>query len=394
MPAVNHAILRWAREAAGLTLESAQAQLGIAPGSLAAIERGERPPSRPQLLRMAKTYRRPLLTFYLAVPPRKGERGQDFRTLPDRLVIDDEVNVDVLVRDLKARQGLVRAALLEDDDAKVLTFIGSMTRDAGAQAVADSIRSTIDFDLDAFRRCSSPEDAFGYLRARVEDVGIFVVLVGNLGSHHTEIPVEVFRGFAIADDVAPLVAINDGDARSAWSFTLLHEVAHLWLGTTGISGARAERQIERFCNEVAAQILLPAGEAATFDVDGSLPVEQLIEVIAGLAAPRRLSQSMVAYRLLLLGRITEAQWDGVQIRLRQMWNEQRKASKRRARESGAGPSYYVVRQHRLGPALLRFARQGLESGALTPTKAAKVLGVKPRAVYPLLAAGRARKAGR
>jgi transcriptional regulator with XRE-family HTH domain len=89
MPSVNPEILRWARETAGLSLEDAAAKLslggarGLAPEQrLAAYEIGEHEPSRPLLVRMAKQYRRPLLTFYLTKPPRLGERGEDYRTLP------------------------------------------------------------------------------------------------------------------------------------------------------------------------------------------------------------------------------------------------------------------------------------------------------------------------
>ena len=86
-------------------------------------------------------------------------------------------------------------------------------------------------DLNAAEYYAQPnaEDAFRLLRSRTEDAGVFVLLKGDLGSHHTAIDVEVFRGLAIADDVAPFVVINDNDSRAAWSFTLLHELTHLLL---------------------------------------------------------------------------------------------------------------------------------------------------------------------
>lgn len=91
MPAVNPDILKWARETAGLSLDEAADKLGIrvargipASERLAAYEHGYRAPSRPLLLRMAKVYRRSLLTFYLSAAPRKGDRGEDFRSVPNR----------------------------------------------------------------------------------------------------------------------------------------------------------------------------------------------------------------------------------------------------------------------------------------------------------------------
>jgi len=91
MPKVSHEILSWARETAGLSLGEAVDKLGILPRSgvsavdrLAAIEAGKVEPTRPLLLKMAHHYRRPLVTFYMSAPPRKGDRGEDFRNVPDR----------------------------------------------------------------------------------------------------------------------------------------------------------------------------------------------------------------------------------------------------------------------------------------------------------------------
>ncbi len=93
--------------------------------------------------------------------------------------------------------------------------------------------------------------------------GIFVLLIGNLGSHHTALDVELFRGFALSDKVAPFVVIaNDQDSEQAWSFTLLHELAHIWLGQTGVSSGRPTSAIETFCNDVAGRVLLPSDEIA------------------------------------------------------------------------------------------------------------------------------------
>jgi len=184
---------------------------------------------------MAKTYRRSLLTFYLAEPPRKGDRGNDFRSLPQQHTIEEPL-VDALVRDVRTRQSIMRSALEDDEDSHPLSFIGSMQMTDGVDALAASISGTIGFDLAEFRAQASVDDAFAYIRGKAETAGVFVLLIGNLGNHHTDVEVAAFRGFALADTLAPFVVVNDHDAHSAWSFTLIHELAHLWLGQTGISG--------------------------------------------------------------------------------------------------------------------------------------------------------------
>jgi Zn-dependent peptidase ImmA (M78 family) len=339
-------------------------------------------PTRTQLLKMAQHYRRPLVTFYMSAPPRKGDRGEDFRNVPDRHT-NAEALVDALVRDIRVRQNMVRAVLVDDEEAKPLPFIGSMTMGDGVGAVLASIRQNIRIDLSEFRAQASPESAFALLRSRVEAAGVFVLLMGNLGSHHSAIDVEAFRGFALADDIAPFVVLNDQDARSAWSFTLIHELAHLWLGTTGVSGVFADAQIERFCNDVAGSFLLPANELSLVGVDLKTDVETAARRIGEFAEGRHLSRSMVAYSLLRAGSLTDKTWRTLAGRFQTQWRQSRDA-KRDSQKDASGPSYYVVRRHRLGSALLNFVSRNMSDGALTPTKASQVLGVKPRSVAPLL----------
>ena len=268
MPELNPEVMRWARETAGLTPEQAAQKLGINPAHglaavdrLAVLESGTATPSRPMLVKMAKRYRRPLLAFYLAEPPSKGSRGEDFRRLPEPLTQDEEALVYALVRDLQARQSLLKASLEAAGEARPLPFIGSMTQQQGVSAVAAAIQQTLGFDREAFRAQPHPKDAFAYLRSLTEASGIFVLLAENLGSWHTTLSLDAFRGLALADPVAPFVAVNANDSLSAWSFTLLHELAHLWLGAPGLSGGYTNTTLERFCNDTASH-LLPKAETS------------------------------------------------------------------------------------------------------------------------------------
>ena len=293
MPPVNPEILRWARETAGLTLEDASHKLGIqiARGvspvdRLNALETGDVEPTRPLLLKMAKQYHRPLIVFYMEKPPRKGNRGQDFRTLPDSTTKVANALVDALIRDVQVRQSILRAALEDEEDIQALPYIGSMNISDGVDSLVESIRRTIGFDLDTFRRQPTSEDAFKYLRAKAEDAGVFVLLIGDLGSHHTAFDLEVFRGFALSDEIAPFVVINDRDSRAAWSFTLVHELTHIWLGQTGISNAYSDLDIERFCNKVASDVLLPETDLASLDLRYIFDFEEMTSAISEFASDR------------------------------------------------------------------------------------------------------------
>src|SRR5579872_71098 len=300
---LNPKILSWARETAGLSLPQAAQAVGIKESRgrsggerLAALEAGDEEPSRSQLVRMARVYRRSLLVFYLDQQPTKGDRGQDFRTMPGSDPPLYDATLDALIRDVRGRQRIMRS-LREDAESEHLKFVGSANINLPAEALAENIVQEIEFSLREFRSQDSIEDAFAYLRSRIEESGIFVLLLGNLGSHHTDISVETFRGYAIADEIAPVVVVNDHDAKSAWSFTALHEVAHLWLGTTGISGFRPELRIERYCNDVAGEILLPSREHGDLARLRLKPSALLIEDISRFANERKISRAMVAYKL-------------------------------------------------------------------------------------------------
>lgn len=383
MSGFNPEVFRWARESAGLTLGEAAKALHIKQDSLEAVESGGEP-SRPLLLRMTQVYRRSLLTFYLPTPPRKGNRGHDFRTVVPGQYVEAEVEIDVLIRDLLSRQSMVRAVLEADEEVKPVRFVGSASMDQGVDAVALAVQRALGFERAQFRGHATTEQAFSFLRTLAERVGVFVLLIGNLGSHHTAIPVGAFRGFAIADPLAPFVVINDQDAKTAWSFTLLHELAHLWLGETGVSGGFPEHRVEQFCNSVAAEILVPAAELAALTVSG-LSFDQQLELVSRQADQWNVSRLMVAYGLLRAGKIDHGNWQALDGKFREIWQAERAREKELARrKKTTGPTYYTLRRHRLGRAMLSFAAQALNTGTLTPSKAAQVLGVAPRSVFPLL----------
>lgn len=388
MSAIQPKILTWARDTAGLSLKDAARALGFTDARgrtgaqrLEALELGEDEPTRPVLLKMSKTYHRPLLVFYLAEPPKTGDRGQDFRTLPGHDKFDPDL--DALVRDIKARQGLIRS-MLEDDQAEPLEFVSSATTELSAPKLAARMAERLDFSLATYRAARTADDAFTYLRETIEASGVSVLLLGNLGSHHTNIPVQVFRGFALADNIAPLIVINDQDAKAAWSFTALHELAHLWLGQTGISGTDSENRIERHCNDVAGEFLLPASELRQLVPVLKLGVATISERIGQFSETHRVSRAMVAYKLYRAGMIGKTTWVALDQFFKEEYLQFRQRQAEKNKNAEGGPNYYIVRRHRVGSALLRLVRRSLDEGTITYTKAGRVLGVKPRSVEPLL----------
>ena len=398
---INPAILAWARETAGLELDEAADRLGFvkptkaetAAQRLLAFESGERTPTRNQLLKFASVYRRPILAFYMKQPPLKGERGDDFRQTAGRVSRRDNSLLDALLRDIRARQEMVKSLLEDEEETRDLPFVGSAAIDQEADAVAASIAVTLEFDCQRQESRRGGADAlFKSLRERAESVGVFVLLVGDLGSYHTELSAEVFRGFAISDKVAPFVVINDKDAQAARSFTLVHELAHIWLNISGVSGAPSPERpqslhdrIERFCNDVAGALLLP---------DVALPEqsagphaedkESITDIIQALAHDWSVSEPMVAYRLHRVGLVETAMYQELVADYATRWRRHRRRQRELNRDNEGGPNRHVVMRSKLGNPLLDVVRRNVRDDNLTHTKAAKLLGVKVGSVEPLL----------
>ena len=224
MPKINPEMLKWAREAAELPLDIAARKIGIrttqtATGAekLARLESGEKEPSYKQLTSMADAYHRPLITFYLGKPPVIEDKGGDYRKLPADFSREENALLEALIRDVKARQGMIRSLLEDEEEAQPLPFVASMTRQDGVAAVAAAIQDQMDISLEGIRQCQDKGAVFSFVRTKAEAAGIFVLLAGDLGSHHSDIGVDIFRGYAIADPIAPFMVVNDNDSKGAFS---------------------------------------------------------------------------------------------------------------------------------------------------------------------------------
>ena len=397
MPKVNPAIMVWARETAGLTQEEAARKLGFRDSSqssavekLARIESGQKEPSRPQLIKMAGQYRRPLLTFYLSKPPQKSNRGVDFRTLPQSDHTPEEARLDALIREIRARQSMVHVIMEDEDEVEMLPYVGSHRIEDGRAAVLKSLQALLNVNTADYRAQRNASAAFNLLRRSAEEAGIFVLLKGDLGNYATALKTSVFRGFSIADEVAPFIVINDQDAKSAWSFTLMHEMVHLLLGHTGVSGDSAENEVEQFCNDVAGEVLLPAREMDRLALDDSDEISAIAERISAWANEFNVSRAMVAYKAYRSDLIPQETYNRLRDIFLQAWQEERKRRREQARKQKGGPNFYTVHRHRLGSRIIGLVEHMMAADALSTSKAAQILGVKPRQVHPLLDTGRSR----
>lgn len=383
---INPAVLRWAREQAGLSLDEAAQRAGIADTQkktagkrLEEWETGEETPARTQVANLAKTYFRPVLTFYMRAPPAQAEPIHDFRTLADQPVDEDGTLLQALVRRMRARQQEV-IELLNDEAEGVapLPFVGRFQTPTSPAVVAADIRQVLDFDFEAQRALRDRDALFRVLRQKAEEAGVFVLLQGDLGSYHTAIEPEAFRGIALADPIAPFVVINSNDATAARTFTLVHELAHIWVGSTGISnlspfaGREEAPNLEAFCNRVATEFLMP--KDIFLEVWGRVQVQGQRQSVEGLAKEFSISRAAAANRLWKLDQIDDDEWWGLYRTYQAEWQRHRE----RQRKSDGFVPYRVTKRSQLGSALIRTVLGAVDAGAITYTRASRILGVNAK----------------
>jgi len=255
--AVRPALLRWARERAGKTVDDLKARFP----KLNLWECGESQPTLKQVEGFAKVTYAPVGYLFLSEPPVERIPIPDFRTVNNRHIAHASPNLLEMVYLCQQRQAWYRefARSVRDEPQ---TFIGSARLDSSIEATAESMRETLRFDLDARRDCPTWTEALRHFIAQADALGVLVMCSGVvLNNNRRRLDPDEFRGFALADDLAPLVFINGADTKAAQMFTLAHELAHLWLGQSALSDASLsvlpDNTVENWSNRVAAELLVP-----------------------------------------------------------------------------------------------------------------------------------------
>lgn len=254
---VRPELLRWALGRAGLEAEALAKRFP----QLRLWEQEEGRPTFKQLQAFAKATHTPLGYFFLPTPPAEELPIPDFRTFRDELITRPSSDLLETIYICQQRQDWYRE-FMQSSGEDPIGFVGSVNERSSVTAVADSIRTTLDFGIEERRQCPTWIEALRSFIHRAEAAGILVMVNSVVGNNtHRNLNPEEFRGFALIDEFAPLVFINGADTKAAQMFTLAHEIAHIWIGTSALSDAalnrRSSHATERWCNQVAAEFLVP-----------------------------------------------------------------------------------------------------------------------------------------
>jgi Zn-dependent peptidase ImmA (M78 family) len=337
---VRPALVRWARERAGLELTELEARFP----RIAEWERGETKPTLKQLETFAKVTRTPTGYLFLEVPPVEVVPIPDFRTMGNVAVPRPSPDLLETIYICQQRQEWYRDFVRSTGEDAV-PVVGSVNLKVDVIAAAEVMRNALGFDIERRRKQPTWSEALREFIGQADGLGILVMCSGIVGSNtHRGLDPEEFRGFAIADPLAPLVFINGADTRSAQMFTLAHELAHIWLGQTALSDANARslpsHDIERWCNRVAAELLVPLEALRrTFDPDATLETE-----VSRLARRFKVSTLVVLRRIHDVGALTwEELWEAYDREVERLLKIPR----------GSGGNFYLTLPARVSK---RFAR--------------------------------------
>ena len=224
-------------------------------------ESGAALPTLKQLERLASATHAPVRYFFLAEPPDEPLPIPDLRTVGSMSVKKPSPNMLSTVYMCQQRQDWYREFASAEGSAP-LPFIGSETTASDTGRVAALIRRALNFDATTQAALPTWSEALRHLIESADGLGVLVMVNGIVGNNtHRKLNPDEFRGFALVDDLAPLVFINGADTKAAQMFTLAHELAHLWLGQSAVSDSAPNTLsswgIEAWCNGVAAEVLVP-----------------------------------------------------------------------------------------------------------------------------------------
>jgi Zn-dependent peptidase ImmA (M78 family) len=244
--------------------------------------------------------------------------------------------------------------------------------------------------LDRFVLRDAPtlEDAFLVMKQSMESLGIAVMISGHVSFHHAIMPARLYRSFSVIDPMLPVISINENLPLADWLFTVIHEMAHLLIGESGVEGLELndpdEKRIEMLCDDVAAEFLLPLADLQRLNI-ATLAQSLQLERITEAASALKVSPQLLAFRLFKAGLLSETVWRELFESMDVLWRQNFKVNREYVHEKLHAITEYDIRCLRIGPVLLSLTQHALVTRAISATEAGKVLGIQARKVAALLA---------
>ena len=305
---------------------------------------GETKPTLKQAEDFAKTVHVPIGYLFLTTPPAEPIPIPDFRTVGNQHIPKPSPDLlDTIYICQQRQEWFQEYVRMAGEDP--YPFVGAASLTDNIEATATSMRNALGFDVATRRTMHTWEEALRKFIEQADDSGVLVMVNGVVGNNnHRRLDPEEFRGFALADPLAPLVFLNGADTKSGQMFTLAHELAHIWIGQSALSDIEpigtSSYQVETWCNQVAAEMLVPMAELA----QEYRRANRLEDEILRLARVFKVSTLVVLRRVYDAGHLSQrVYWDAYHEELDRLL----------AIPRGSGGNFYFTQAARVSK---RFAR--------------------------------------
>lgn len=325
-------------------------------------------PTLRQLEKLAKATATPLGYFFLSEPPEDRLPIPYFRTLREQSTPQPSPDLLETVQMMERRQAWMREYLIELGQ-EPLSFVRSARLTDQPQRIANEMRRTLGIDQKWAAEQPTWVAALRELQSRMEQAGILVVvnsIVGN-NTYRKLDPVE-FRGFVLVDEYAPLVFVNGSDGRAARMFTLAHELAHVWFGSSAAFDLRdmqpADDAREKACDRLAAEFLVPERELSRLWPS----VQRSLDRFEQVARQFKVSQLVAVRRALDLGLATRADF-------LDFFRAYQEADRRTAAKKLEGGDFYANQSLRIGSRFAEAVVCAVREGRLLYSEAYRLTGL-------------------
>lgn len=369
---INPRILEWARKRSGQSIEDVAAAFGKDSSTIQEWESGQSAPTYVQLEKLAySVYKRPIAIFFFPDIPDEIDPKQSFRTLPGTEIEELGADARHKVREARAMQlSLSELANGSNPSPQQLLKDISVKASESASSIAEKIREYLAISLSDQKGWKSIEDALKTWRAAVEDKGIFVFKDSFKQK-------DVF-GLSLYDEEFPLILINNSNAQTRQIFTLFHELAHLLVHESGITKQDDSyidklhghsRQVEVFCNRLAAELLLPSSALKATLRTYDRPDE---EAVNDIAWTYKVSREVVLRRLLDMDLVSRQRYERDVKKWRAEYDAKVKAD---AQAGKGGGNYYATQASYLGEKYLSLAFSSYYRGSISVDQLADYLNI-------------------
>lgn len=327
--------------------------------------KGEKNPTVKQLEDFTHKVHVPFGYMFLENPPIENIPLPFFRTANINATNKVSLNVFHTIQIIQDRQNWLTEYLNELDFPN-LDFVGKYNLNNDYKAIVNDIRNTLKLELDWASKHNTWEQALYFLTNQIEEAGIIVTFNGIVGTNTRRvIDVNECRGFVLVNNKAPFLFINSADAKAAQMFTLIHELAHVWLGeSAGFDNQNlipANDPVEILCDKVAAEFLVP--EIIFLDK------WEVTKDFKYLSRIFKVSQIVIARRALDLNLITKNSF-------LEFYNRYMEDFKFKKDNQGSGGNFYATARKRVSLRFASFVNNAVKDNRLLYRDAYKLTNLK------------------